>query len=57
MGYNDKTWYVGRSALKYYPCLCSVVEAHVIKVPHKFANSHKGSPCCVSVYSVNIVSM
>ena len=21
MGYSDETWYVGRSALKYYPCV------------------------------------
>ena len=27
MGYSDKTWYVGSSGLKYYPC--SVVDAHI----------------------------
>ena len=30
MGYSDKTWYVGSSALKYYPCVLLLLMCKLI---------------------------
>ena len=44
MGYIDKTWYVGSSALKYYLCVLSF---SMCILKSSFAYSLKGSPCCI----------